>query len=89
MYIGYWTLNKYYYYYFNIPSKYIFRELQVLPFYNLVQYQVVQTVDPRNDAHLFNCTAYPTALTPENLWNRPVNTIRELDPENWNNDVDG
>ena len=35
--------------------------------------------------HLFNCTAHPTTLTPENLWDRPVKTIRGLsfqDPEN-------
>ena len=35
--------------------------------------------------HLFNCTTHPTALTPENLWDRHVKTIRELsfrDPEN-------
>ena len=33
---------------------------------------------PQDVPHLFNCTAHPTALTPENLWNRPANTIREL-----------
>ena len=35
--------------------------------------------------HMFNCTAHPTALTPKNLWDRNVKTIRELsslDPEN-------
>ena len=42
-------------------------------------------MDPQDVPHLFNCTAHPTALTPENVWNRPVKTIRELsflDPEN-------
>ena len=28
--------------------------------------------------HLLNCTAHPTALTPDNLWDRPVKTIEEL-----------
>ena len=35
--------------------------------------------------HLFKCTAHPTALTPEILWDRSVKTIPELsflDPEN-------
>ena len=42
-------------------------------------------IDPQDFPHLFNCTAYPTALTHENLWDRPVKTIRKLsflDPEN-------
>ena len=29
-------------------------------------------MDPQDVPHLFNCTAHPTALTPENLWDRPV-----------------
>ena len=40
---------------------------------------------PQDVLHFFNCTAHPTTLTPEHLWDRPVNTIRELsflDPEN-------
>ena len=32
-------------------------------------------MDPQDVPHLFNCTALPTALTPENLWNRPVKSI--------------
>ena len=42
-------------------------------------------MDPQDVPHLFNCTAHPTTLTPESLWDRPVKTIRELsflDPEN-------
>ena len=42
-------------------------------------------MDLQDAFHLFNCTAHPTAFTPENLWNRPVKTIRELSflyPEN-------
>ena len=42
-------------------------------------------MDPQDVPQLFNCTAHPTALTPEHLWDRPVKTIRELsflDPEN-------
>ena len=33
-------------------------------------------IDLQDVPHLFNCTAHPTALTNENLWDRPVNTIR-------------
>ena len=33
-------------------------------------------MDPQDVPHLFNCTAYPTTLTPESLWDRPVKTIR-------------
>ena len=43
------------------------------------------SLDPQDVPHLFNCTAHPTTLTPESLWDRPVKTIRELsflDPEN-------
>ena len=28
--------------------------------------------------HLFNCPAHPTTMTPSDLWNRPVDAIREL-----------
>ena len=47
-------------------------------------------MDPQDVPHLFNCTAHHTTLTPDNLWNRSGNTIRELSflyP--WNNDGDG
>ena len=33
---------------------------------------------PHDVKHLFNCPAHPTTLTPSDLWNRPVDTIREL-----------
>ena len=40
-------------------------------------------MDPQDVTHLFNCTAHPTALAPENLLDRPVKTILSfLDPEN-------
>ena len=42
-------------------------------------------MDPQDVPHLFNCTAHPTAWTPDNLWDKPVKTIQELsflDPEN-------
>ena len=42
-------------------------------------------MDPQDVPHWFNCTAHPTALTPENVWARPVKIIRELsflDPDN-------
>ena len=42
-------------------------------------------MDPQDVPHLFDCTGRPTTLTLENLWDRPVKTIRELrfiDPEN-------
>ena len=35
-------------------------------------------IDPHDVPRLFNCNAHPTALTPANLWDRPVKTIREL-----------
>ena len=35
-------------------------------------------MDPQDVPHLFNCTAHPTTLTPENLCDRPIKTIREL-----------
>ena len=33
---------------------------------------------PHNVTHLFNCPAHPTTMTPSDLWNRPVDAIREL-----------
>ena len=33
---------------------------------------------PHNVKHLFNCPAHPTTMTPSDLWNRPVDAIREL-----------
>ena len=42
-------------------------------------------MDPQDVPHLFNCTAHPTAWTPENFSGRPVKTIQQLsflDPEN-------
>ena len=33
---------------------------------------------PHDVKHLFNCPAHPTTMTPSDLWNRPVDTIREL-----------
>ena len=35
-------------------------------------------MDLQDVHHWFNCTAPPTALTPENVWDRPSKTIREL-----------
>ena len=34
--------------------------------------------DPQDVPHLFSCTAHPTNLSHVNLWDKPVNTIREL-----------
>ena len=34
---------------------------------------------PHNVKHLFNCPAHSTTITPSDLWNRPVDAIRELD----------
>ena len=34
-------------------------------------------MDLQDVPHLFNCPAHPTTLTPENLWDRPVKTIRD------------
>ena len=31
-----------------------------------------------HDKHIFNCPAHQTTITPSDLWNRPVNAIREL-----------
>ena len=28
--------------------------------------------------HLFNCPAHPTTMAPSDLWNRPVDAIRDL-----------
>ena len=33
---------------------------------------------PHDVKHLFNCPAHPTTTTPLDLWNRPVDAIREL-----------
>ena len=33
---------------------------------------------PPDVKHLFNCPAHPTTMTPSDLWNRPVDAIREL-----------
>ena len=33
---------------------------------------------PHDVKHLFNCPAHPTKMTPSDLWNRPVDAIREL-----------
>ena len=33
---------------------------------------------PDDVKHLFNCPAHPTTMTPSDLWNRPVDAIREL-----------
>ena len=33
---------------------------------------------PHDVKHLFNCPAHPTTMTPSDLWNRPVDAIREL-----------
>ena len=40
---------------------------------------------PQGVPYLFNCTAHPTDLSPVNLWDKPVRTIRELsflEPDN-------
>ena len=33
---------------------------------------------PHDVKHLFNCPAHPTTMRPSDLWNRPVDAIREL-----------
>ena len=33
---------------------------------------------PHDVRHLFNCPAHPTTMTPSDLWNRPVDAIREF-----------
>ena len=35
-------------------------------------------MDPEDVPHLFDCTAHPNDLSPVNLWDRPIETIREL-----------
>ena len=35
-------------------------------------------MDPQDVPRLFNCTAHPKDLSKVNLWDMPVNTIREL-----------
>ena len=66
---------------------------------NSYQNRLKQTVDPRcpdcgvnphDVPHLFNCTAHPNTLSTVNLWDKPVESIRELsflDPRNldWTN----
>ena len=47
-------------------------------------------VNPHDVPHLFNCTAHPNDLSTVNLWDKPVESIRELsflDPRNldWTN----
>ena len=42
-------------------------------------------MDPHDVSHLFDCTAHPNDLSPVNVWDRPIETIRELiflDPGN-------
>ena len=42
-------------------------------------------VNPHDVPHLFNCTAHPNALPTVNMWDKPVESIRELsflDPRN-------
>ena len=44
-------------------------------------------MDPQDVPHLFDCVAHPNDLSPVNLWNKPIETIRELsflDPGNLN-----
>ena len=43
---------------------------------------------PQDVPHLFNCADHPNALTHNNLWNRPVKTIRELSFLDQDNDED-
>ena len=33
---------------------------------------------PHDVKHFLNCTAHPTTMTPSDLWNRPLEAIREL-----------
>ena len=35
-------------------------------------------MDPQDVPHLFDCTAHPNDLSPVNLWDRPIETRREL-----------
>ena len=44
-------------------------------------------MDPQDVPHLFDCMAHPNDLSPVNLWDKPIQTIRELsflDPGNLN-----
>ena len=44
-------------------------------------------MDPQDVPHLFDCVAHPNDLSPVNLWDTPIETIRELsflDPGNLN-----
>ena len=44
-------------------------------------------MDPQDVPHLFDCVAHPNDLSPVNLWDNPIETIRELsflDPGNLN-----
>ena len=44
-------------------------------------------MDPHDVPHLFDCVAHPNDLSPVNLWDKPIETIRELsflDPGNLN-----
>ena len=35
-------------------------------------------MDPQDVPHLFDCTAHPNDLSPVNLWDKPVETVRQL-----------
>ena len=35
-------------------------------------------MDPQDVPHLFDCMAYPNDLSPVNLWDKPIEKIREL-----------
>ena len=44
-------------------------------------------MDPQDVPHLFDCVVHPNDLSPVNLWDKPIETIRELsflDPGNLN-----
>ena len=44
-------------------------------------------MDPQDVPHLFDCMTHPNDLSPANLWDKPIETIRELsflDPGNLN-----
>ena len=44
-------------------------------------------MDPQDVPHLFDCVAHPNDLSPVDLWDKPIETIRELsflDPGNLN-----
>ena len=44
-------------------------------------------IEPHDVPHLFDCMAHPYDLSPVNLWDKPIETIRELsflDPGNLN-----